>query len=163
MLMDVGLDVEANVDVKQAARVRQATPADATVIAQLCHAHAAYERAEYSNAGHAQRLAAALQRGELHGWLALRDGEPVGYATATVDFSTFSGYRYLHLDCLYLATHARGLGLGRELLLAVRRFGVTKACTNLQWQTPAWNQRAMRFYDRTGAQRYVKQRYIWNV
>ena len=32
-------------------------------------------------------------------------------------------------------------------------------CANLQWQTPAWNEAAIRFYDRLGAGRLAKQRY----
>ncbi len=141
-------------------RVRVAEPGDARAITQLAEAHAAYELADFARAGHAQRLTTALQSGQLYAWLALQNHLPVGYVTATLDFSTFSAKRYLHMDCLYMSAHARGQGLGHALLQAVRDFGMAHACCNLQWQTPSWNHLAMRFYAATGAQSFQKQRYV---
>jgi ribosomal protein S18 acetylase RimI-like enzyme len=34
-----------------------------------------------------------------------------------------------------------------------------QGCEALQWQTPVWNEGAIRFYDRLGATRLAKQRY----
>lgn len=143
--------------------VRPACAADAPALAQLCAAHAAYERIPHITQGHAARLAAALSAGRLHIWLGLLDEVAVGYASATQDYSTLAGALFLHLDCLYLEPGARGLGLGGDLLAAVLAQARALGCAQLQWQTPVWNADAMRFYDRLGAVRLAKQRYTLSL
>lgn len=143
--------------------VRPACAADAPALAQLCTAHAAYERIPHRTEGHAERLADALDAGRLRAWLGCRDGKAVGYASATLDFSTLAGAPFLHLDCLYLEPAARGLGLGGELLGAVAGCARALGCDQLQWQTPVWNADAIRFYDRLGATRLEKQRFTLPV
>lgn len=139
--------------------LRPACAADALVLARLCCAHAAHERMPHLGVGHAERLADALVAGRLRAWLGLLEGEPLGYASATLDFSTLAARPFLHLDCLYLQPAARGQGLGGELLAAVVRAARALGCEQLQWQTPVWNADAIRFYDRLGATRLEKQRF----
>lgn len=139
--------------------VRAAEPIDALALEPLCAAHAAHERLTYSAAGHAERIRAALASGQLHGWLLEQGGSAVGYASLTLDFSTLSGQRFAHLDCLYLAPAARNQGGGLALLRAVQAYARLQGCTTLQWQTPDWNHDAMSFYARLGASALSKQRY----
>ncbi len=114
-------------------------------------AHAEFERgtAEIS----LQRLASALAStpARLTAWLAVDAGEAIGYATATVDFSTWSGRSYLHLDCLFVRADRRGKGVGKCLLKAVRGHARCERLPEIQWQTPAWNDDSIRFYVREGA------------
>jgi GNAT superfamily N-acetyltransferase len=142
-----------------ATRVRPAQAGDAGALAALCRAHAAFEELPYRAEGHASRLAHALEHGRLHAWVAERDGDIVGYASATLDFSTLSARTFVHLDCLYLDPQARNRALGSALMAAVAEFGRRQGCSDMQWQTPAWNEAALRFYDRSGARRLAKQRY----
>ena len=81
-----------------------------------------------------------------------------GYATWSREFSTWAGAEYVHLDCLYVDEAHRSGGHGRRLIEAViaEADGVP-----LQWQTPAWNTRAQRFYDRLGAHGTDKIRYTY--
>jgi GNAT superfamily N-acetyltransferase len=143
--------------------VRAAVPADASALAPLCAAHAAYERLPYHEVGHVRRLQVALSSGQLHVWLLERDGLAVGYASVTLDFATLSGQRFAHLDCLYLASATRGCGGGQALMRAVQAFATEQGCTELQWQTPDWNHDAMRFYARLGARGSAKRRYTLNL
>ncbi|MES2152494.1 MAG: GNAT family N-acetyltransferase [Pseudomonadota bacterium] len=140
--------------------IRAATPDDATDLVQLCRAHAEYEGLPYQAEGHALRLGAALADGRVHVWLLMQDGQAAGYAAATLDFATLSARPFLHLDCLYVDDALRGQGWGSELMATVRRHARTKGCGELQWQTPAWNEGAIRFYDRSGATGKPKQRYV---
>ena len=144
-------------------QVRAATPDDAQALAELCEAHAAFELIAYQAQGHATRLRSALRSAHLHAWLAWQDDRPVGYAAATLDFSTLHAHTYLHLDCLYLEPHARGQGLGDALVQAVLRFARSQACSNVQWQTPPWNAGAIRFYKRLGATWLDKARFTLQV
>ncbi|GEB59902.1 GNAT family N-acetyltransferase [Streptomyces gardneri] len=89
----------------------------------------------------------------------LPDGSLAGYATCAPELSTWDGVAYLHMDCLYLTSTARGHGLGPLLLDAVRAEARALGLTEIQWQTPAWNEGAIRFYDRLGATSKEKRRY----
>ncbi|WP_319462673.1 GNAT family N-acetyltransferase [Micromonospora sp. RTP1Z1] len=144
-------------------RIRPATPADLPNLVNLCAAHAAYERSGPVAADLSDRLRKALFGAEPRlGCLVLEtiDGRLAGYATFSREFSTWSGGEYLHLDCLFLTEEHRGGGWGRRLFQAV----VLRAgCGQMQWQTPAWNDGARRFYGRLGAHGSAKIRYTLEV
>ncbi|MFF4688133.1 GNAT family N-acetyltransferase [Streptomyces sp. NPDC001307] len=147
--------------------VRPAGRADLPRVAELAAQHAQYERAAPPAPDLAARLAGLLfdtPTPRLRCLVAeAPDGEIVGYATCAPELSTWDGREYLHLDCLFLAPGHRGLGLGPLLMEAVvaeaRRLGVAQ----VQWQTPAWNEGAVRFYDRLGARAKEKLRYTLPV
>lgn len=144
-------------------RVRPAQPADAQLLTPLCAAHADFERLPFCAQGHSERLHTALASRLLHAWLLVQGGATVGYASVTLDMATLSARRFAHLDCLYLQPAARGQGGGQALMQAVQLFAQAQGCTNLQWQTPAWNHAAIRFYSRLGATRVTKQRYTLSL
>jgi GNAT superfamily N-acetyltransferase len=142
--------------------VRPAALTDVPEIVRLCGEHARYERAEHEGSGLCERLAEALfgPSPRLSAWVLDRDGGGLsGYATATVDFSTWSGRTYLHLDCLYLEDDARGRGHGRALLQEVMDAARRNGHSEVQWQTPSWNVKAIRFYKRLGARCAAKVRF----
>ncbi|MCZ4124522.1 GNAT family N-acetyltransferase [Streptomyces sp. H39-S7] len=147
--------------------VRHATRSDLPRVAELAIAHAVYEQADPPAAGFAERLADALfDRPEprLICLVAeLGDGSLAGYATCTPEFATWSGHEYLHMDCLFLDGDHRGLGLGRLLIDAVAAEAVALGLEEVQWNTPVWNEGAIRFYDRLGATSREKRRYAWTV
>lgn len=143
-------------------QVRRARGGDVVRLLPLCVEHAAFERLPHDLAHAADALAAALDAAppSLHAWLAECDGEPVAYATATFDFSTFAAARYLHLDCLYVREGWRNRAIGQQLWEAVRAFALASGCRQMQWQTPDWNADAARFYLRQGAREARKRRYV---
>lgn len=136
-----------------AARVRRACGEDARVLLALCAEHATYERAAFAIDGKCDALRAALDAcpPRLFAWLAERDGTAVGYASASFEYSTWGACEYLHMDCLYLREDARGAGVGPALFDALVAHARAHDCAELQWQTPAWNVGAIRFYARLGA------------
>jgi ribosomal protein S18 acetylase RimI-like enzyme len=152
---------------QQVTLVRHATRADLAQVAALAAEHAAYEKAGPPAIDLAERLEVALFAGErprLRCLVAeLPDGVLAGYATCAPEFETWQGREYLHLDCLYLRDEHRGLGLGARLVDAVIAEAVTLGLAEVQWNTPAWNEGAIRFYDRIGATRREKMRYILQI
>ncbi|POX48704.1 GNAT family N-acetyltransferase [Streptomyces sp. Ru71] len=145
------------------ARVRPAERADLPRVAELAAQHAAYERSAPPVPDLAERLAVLLfdtAEPRLRCLVAeLPGGEVAGYATCAPELSTWEGREYLHMDCLFLAADHRGGGLGALLVEAVvaeaRRLGLEE----VQWQTPAWNEGAVRFYHRLGARAREKLRF----
>lgn len=143
-----------------AVQVRPAVADDAAALATLCAEHAAFERIAYEPMGHAERLRQGLAEGRVQIWLAQGQEALLGYAAVSVDFSTISARPYLHLDCLYLREAARSQGIGQRLMQAVEAAGLQAGCREMQWQTPAWNSGAIRFYERIGARALPKQRFF---
>ncbi|HTK07135.1 MAG TPA: GNAT family N-acetyltransferase [Ktedonobacteraceae bacterium] len=141
--------------------IRTATPADIEALVVLCAEHAAYEGAIFDPQHKQERLASALFSAtpRLYAWVVELHGQIVGFATATEEFSTWDAASFLHMDCLYLREEVRGSGLGRLLVREIARLALKLECINLQWQTPAWNQHAIRFYQRLGADNKQKVRF----
>ena len=149
------------------AHVRSARPADLPRVAQLAAEHAAYERAAPPPSDLADRLRALLfdtTTPRLHCLVAERaDGDVVGYATCAPEVSTWGGREYLHMDCIFLRSGNRGQGLGPLLMDAVTAHAKDLGLTEIQWNTPTWNEGAVRFYERLGAQAKEKLRYTLPV
>ena len=141
--------------------IRRATGQDVAALLPLCIEHAAYERIDHGLDDRGDALALALDASPplLHAWIAHIGGNIVGYAAATIDFSTLDAASYLHMDCLYVREHWRGHGIGERLFDALRTFADSRGCTAMQWQTPQWNEDATRFYRRLGASENPKRRF----
>ncbi|MEU8519261.1 GNAT family N-acetyltransferase [Streptomyces sp. NBC_01216] len=150
-----------------APRVRHATPEDLERVAELAAEHAAYEKSAPPAPGLADRLTPLLfgpGPTRLRCLVAeLPDGTLAGYATCSPVLSTWDAAEYLHMDCLYLSAAHRGMGLGPLFVAALREEARTLGLTEIQWQTPAWNEGAIRFYDRLGATAREKLRYFLPV
>ena len=129
--------------------------------------HAAHERADPPPPDLSDSLARALATERVLAWMAWprehrgapSTAPPLGYASLTWDFSTFTGRPFAHLDCLYVRDGHRGRHIGRCLLQAVTDHARGAGAEQVQWQTPAWNGDARRFYDRQGATAQEKARY----
>ncbi|MEK9213286.1 GNAT family N-acetyltransferase [Sphingomonas sp. 2378] len=143
--------------------IRPATGADAEAMLPLIRSHAEYEHGRASVSEPALRSALDGSPAVLAAWVAIQDGEMVGYASATVDFSTWTGQPFLHLDCLFVRDCCRGLGVGARLLAAVRAHAAERQLAEIQWQTPDWNEDAIRFYRREGASSLPKARFLLPV
>lgn len=134
--------------------VRRVERQDLMALVALCGEHALYERATLGTAadmldGLARALFAPSPR--LQAWVAEADGDLLGYATATVEFSTWRAREFLHMDCLFVREGRRGTGIGASLLATVIAAARRSGCAEIQWQTPDWNTHAARFYRGVGA------------
>ncbi len=54
------------------------------------------------------------------------------------------------MDCLFPEPELRSRGMGTEIMAGLKRVAKERHCVNIQWQTPAFNERAIRFYKRIG-------------
>lgn len=144
--------------------IEVAGPEHVAALLPLIEAHARFERTAPTCTADALRSALAEPDALLFAWLAVDEmGRAIGYATATRDFSTWSGKPFLHLDCLFISETARGTGAGTQLFRAVKMFAVRLGIVGLQWQTPEWNAPAERFYMRQGATVTGKRRFRLDV
>lgn len=132
--------------------IRTATPPDLPELVVLCTEHAAYERSRFDPAGKEEALQAMIfgLGARLYCLVAEQDDHLVGYATFSVECSTWDAAYYMHMDCLFLRPEARNKGIGRTMMKAIAQQALDLGVRRMQWQTPAFNVDAVRFYDRLG-------------
>lgn len=143
--------------------IRRALLSDSKHLERLVQAHAQYERvASYATAAKILEVLSTPST-PLSIWVAERQHRVIGYASATVDFSTWAMARYLHLDCLFVDEEYRGQHIGGKLLDAVATYALARGIREIQWQTPDWNSGAIQFYKTLGAKGTSKMRFIFNA
>ena len=157
--------LEPAVPARGAWLVAAAAAADLPALVAMCREHAEYEAnpdaATATEDGLRRALFAPSPR--LHAWIAHSGSRAVGFATASLEFSTWSAGEYVHMDCLFVREGFRGRGIGPALMARVLEFARHEACREVQWQTPAWNHDAIHFYGRQGAAGRAKLRFTLAV
>lgn len=78
------------------------------------------------------------------------DSEITGMALVYFRFSTWKG-RSLHLEDLIVKDKMRGSGIGKELYTKVIQYAYNKKVKRIEWAVLNWNNRAIKFYERSGA------------
>lgn len=140
--------------------IRPAKPDELAPLVSLCAEHAAFEQSSLDTEGLSTRLQCLFQvPPSLYAWVAVSESALIGYATATIDFSTWRGAHFVHMDCLYVQQLWRGSSIGNQLINAIKAFATAHQLCEIQWQTPLWNQRAAKFYQGLGAEESIKRRF----
>lgn len=136
-------------------RLRAATESDVEQIHSLIVELATYERAADQVSGTVEQLAESLfgPRPAAEAIIAERRGELAGFALFHGTFSTWECRPGIWLEDLYVRPEHRQAGIGATLLREVARLTVQRGCTRLEWTALDWNQPALGFYARLGAQR----------
>mgnify|MGYP000923182034 CR=1 FL=1 len=142
------------------ATLRAAAPSDLPAIVDLIRELAVYERLEHlvvvtpeSLHPHlfGPRPAAEAVVAEVAGLQSDGGARVVGFALFFTNFSTFLGRPGLYLEDLYVQPAFRNLGLGKRLLEHLGALAVERGCGRFEWSVLDWNESAIRFYERMGA------------
>jgi len=146
-------------------KIRFAEEKDLTSIIELCKAHAQYERSSFKEENKKELLSKYILNPDsnIKCLIAESDTEIIGYATFFKQFSTWDVGYYIYVDCLFLKDSARGKGTGKQIMELIRVFSKEEGCSVIQWQTPNFNTRAIKFYSQLGAERKSKERFFWKV
>jgi GNAT superfamily N-acetyltransferase len=130
-----------------------AVEADVPVIVGLIRALAIYERLEHEMVATEDDIRRALFGPRPYAEVILaRDGsDTVGYAWFFHNYSTFRGRPGIYLEDLFVLPERRGHGYGRALLVALARLAVERGCARYEWSVLDWNEPAIGFYRRMGA------------
>jgi len=141
--------------------IRFAEKRDLPQIIDLCEEHADYETANYERKNKSELLAKYLfcQNPSLKCLVVEQENSIIGYATFMKQFSTWDADFYIYLDCLYLETNTRGLGLGSRIMEKVKEYAKAENCYVIQWQTPKHNRKAIDFYLKIGGISKNKERF----
>lgn len=139
--------------------VRHAVPHDCSALFALIGEHARFEHGEATLTACEPLSILASGVPPVTIFVAANGEELLGFAALTIDFALWRARRWAHLDCLFVREDARGLGLGTKLLRAAVDHALTCGAGRMEWQTPAWNERAITFYRRACALDAAKVRF----
>jgi len=84
--------------------------------------------------------------------IACAGAEPAGFALFFHNYSTFLARPGLYIEDLYVRQAWRGKGIGRSMFAHVAQIARDRRCGRLEWWVLDWNEWAIRFYERLGAQ-----------
>ncbi|HLL93091.1 MAG TPA: GNAT family N-acetyltransferase [Solirubrobacteraceae bacterium] len=134
--------------------VRAAGPEDVALLLGLFGELAEYEHLEHEMQATDEQLREALfgERPAAQALIAQRDSEVLGYALFFDTFSSFLAKRGVWLEDLFVRPPHRGAGVGRALLAAVAARTREGGGERLEWAALDWNELALGFYRRVGAQ-----------
>lgn len=141
------------------ARIAQATPADARVVAQLLREfNAEFDTPAPPLDALTRRFAALLSLDDAAVFLALDargegalgEGRPIGFAYLTLRPSPYYDGPIALLEELYVAPGLRGRGIGSLLMGEMHRFLAARGCGEIQINVDEVDADARRFYERHG-------------
>jgi GNAT superfamily N-acetyltransferase len=138
----------------QTVTIRPATSADQETIYGLIVALAEYERLPPPDDQARERLFADAfgphPRFEI--FLAELDGRVVGYAFIFETYSTFLALPTLYLEDLFVLQEYRKHGVGHAIMRFLAQEALRRGCGRFEWIVLDWNENAIRFYQRLGAE-----------
>jgi GNAT superfamily N-acetyltransferase len=85
--------------------------------------------------------------------LAVFDGVPVGYALYFFAYSSFLARPTLYLEDIFVSEPYRRLSAGKSLFLRCAREAIRRGCGRMEWAILNWNRKALRFYEKLGAEK----------
>jgi GNAT superfamily N-acetyltransferase len=135
-------------------QIVRATERDVPLVLAFIRELAEYERLAHEVVATEDRLRDTLfgARPAAEVVIAYDDDYPVGFALYFGNYSTFLARPGLYLEDLFVRPEARGRGIGRRLLTYLARVAVERGWGRLEWRVLDWNDTALQFYRRLGAQ-----------
>ncbi len=79
-------------------------------------------------------------------------GNPIAYVTYYFTFSSMMGKRGLWLDDLFIVPEYRSQGIGQIMMAYIADLAEKNNCGRFEWTVLDWNENAIRFYKKLGAE-----------
>ena len=134
-------------------KIRQAIADDVIPIFNLIQALAEYEQLSHQFAGTVQDLKEHLfgDRVYAEAILAEWDNKIAGFALFFPNYSTFLTKPGLYLEDLFVLPEYRRRGIGTAMLSYLGKLAGERGAGRLEWSVLDWNESAIAFYQRMGA------------
>jgi len=134
--------------------IRNAKESDSSLLLALIRELADYEKMLFDVVTTEETLQQSLfsKDATAEALIAECDGQPVGFAVFFHNFSTFLGKRGLYLEDLFVKPEFRSKGFGKAILSHLAQIAVDRDCGRFEWAVLDWNEPAIGFYKKLGAQ-----------
>jgi GNAT superfamily N-acetyltransferase len=142
--------------------IRPARREDGDAFLTLIDALADYEQLDRPDADARTRLLNdAFERtpARFTAYLLEEDNRAVGYAIVFDTYSSFLAKPTLYIEDLFLLPEARGKGGGKAMFQHLAAEAVRRDCGRMEWVCLDWNELAIGFYERHGAEHLSGWRY----
>lgn len=131
--------------------IRTGGPSDMPQVMELVKELATYERSPEAVVTTVEDFVIDFEADWFELLVAEAEGEIVGIALSHKAYSTWKGRMY-YLDDLVVREAWRSQGIGQLLFRAVADRARAAGARVLKWQVLDWNEPALRFYERSGAE-----------
>lgn len=134
--------------------VRAAIPKDVPKLFELITALAEYERLAHEITGTPAALHQHLFGDQpcIEAIVAEQDGQLIGFALFFINYSTSITQPGIYLEDLFVLPKYRGQKVGKLLLSYLAQLTQSRRYGRLQWSVLDWNEPAIGFYQRIGAE-----------
>ncbi len=134
--------------------IRPAQPAQTGLILEFIRKLADYEKRLETVVATEETLADHLfgERSWAEVIFAYLDETPVGFALFFPIYSTFQGRMGLYIEDLFVEPAHRRLSIGTKMFAYLAHETVRRGGNRLEWSVLTWNETAIDFYRRLGAQ-----------
>jgi ribosomal protein S18 acetylase RimI-like enzyme len=136
--------------------IRPATITDIPAIFSLILALADYEKLSDKVTGNIETLQEDMFGAKPCIEAIVAEIEPnqqiVGFALFFTNYSTFLTRRGIYLEDLFVLSEYRGMGLGKALISNLAQIAVEREYGRFEWSVLDWNEPAIAFYTRIGAE-----------
>ena len=141
--------------------LRAARPADRALIFTLVRELAEYEKLSAEVEATEEAIAAALfgDASRLFCDIAEWNGEPAGFSTWFLNYSTFRGNHGIFIEDLFVRPAYRGRGIGKALMARLAHRCAKEGYGRCEWAVLDWNSPSIAFYKSIGAQ----EREDWRI
>lgn len=133
--------------------IRRALPQDVSAMHALIQELATFEKAPNEFVVSVEQLYDDGFGGQPSyiAWVAEHEGEVIGMSLCYEKYSTWKG-KSLFLEDLIVTESKRGLGAGKQLFDVSLEFAKRYKYGRFEWQVLDWNQPAIEFYKKNGAE-----------
>ena len=136
------------------ATIRPATEDDVQLVFDLICELATYEKLRDEVVGTPEILRASLfGRRDAEALIVESDGDAVGYAIFYTTFSSFECRSGVWLEDVYVRPERRRDGIGLQVMKHLAALALERGHVRLEWCALAWNEPALNFYAKLGADR----------
>jgi ribosomal protein S18 acetylase RimI-like enzyme len=142
--------------------IREVRPIDVEAVTDLMRDFAAYEKLSDYFEATPENLAAVMfgERAFVNGLVAEDNGEVIAYALFYPNYATFRGQRGMYLEDIYISPSHQGRGIGEAMIRRIARVAKEQGCERIDFQVLEWNQPAIGFYQKLGANRDETERHF---
>jgi GNAT superfamily N-acetyltransferase len=149
----MGLAMDASTDLTNF-KIRTATRSDVPVILSFIRKLADYERLSHQVVADEKVLTDSLfgRRRTAEVAIGYYKRAPIGFVLFFHNYSTFLGRAGIYIEDLFVDEGFRRRGFGGALLRHVAKLAAQRNCGRLEWSVLDWNEPAIHFYRKLGAQ-----------
>lgn len=134
--------------------LRAATPADTSLVVELIHALAAYEKLAHECHATEELIAQWLfgETPRAYALIAQWGDEIAGFGLYFYNFSTFLTKPGIYIEDVFIKPEFRRRGIARAIFAYLAQKAIAEGCGRLEWWVLDWNKGAIRFYESMGAE-----------